>query len=137
MRANVERNQVLHEHAVILSIEVKPVPRVPVAHRLVVDGLGHSDDGIVHVTARLGYMDEPNVPEVLRLLQTAEIECPVKVEQAAYFLSTIELCCGDAPTMARWRKRLFLATSRITADDAEHFCLPRDQRVIMGSHIDL
>jgi KUP system potassium uptake protein len=39
--------------------------------------------------------------------------------------------------MSRWRKDIFLATSRITADAAEHFRLPREQTVIMGSRIEL
>jgi KUP system potassium uptake protein len=39
--------------------------------------------------------------------------------------------------MSRWRKRLFLATSQITADAAEYFQLPRERTVIMGSRIDL
>ena len=39
--------------------------------------------------------------------------------------------------MSRWRKRLFLATSRITADAAEYFGLPRDRTVIMGSRIEV
>ena len=50
----------------ILSIETLPVPHVPAAERLVLDDLGYTDDGITHVTARFGYMDEPNVPGVLR-----------------------------------------------------------------------
>ena len=37
--------------------------------------------------------------------------------------------------MTRWRKRLFLATSHITADAAEYFGLPRERTVIMGSRI--
>jgi KUP system potassium uptake protein len=37
--------------------------------------------------------------------------------------------------MTRWRKRLFVATSRITADAAEYFGLPRQRTVIMGSQI--
>ena len=41
MRANVERNHVLHEHVVIVSIETQPVPYVPTAERLVIDDLGY------------------------------------------------------------------------------------------------
>jgi len=134
MRANVEHNRVLHEHVVIVSIETKPVPRVPMADRLVIDDLGYTDDGITHVSARFGYMDSPDVPGVPRLLETAEIECPIEVDTASYFLSTIELRRGEAPTMARWRKQLFLATAGITAD---YFGLPRDRTVIMGSHVEV
>ncbi|MDA0164457.1 potassium transporter Kup [Solirubrobacter ginsenosidimutans] len=137
MRANVERNHVLHEHVVIVSIETQTVPYVPATERLVIDDLGYTDDGILHVSARFGYMDDPNVPDVLRQLESAEIESPIEVDDANYFLSTIELRAGDAPGLARWRKRLFIATSGITADAAEYFGLPRDRTVIMGSHVDV
>jgi KUP system potassium uptake protein len=39
--------------------------------------------------------------------------------------------------MAPWAKRLFIATSYITADAAEYFGLPRDRTVIMGSQIEV
>ena len=83
-------------------------------------------------------MDEPNIPELMRLLRAAKIESPLDIdEDISYFLSTIELRRGDAPGMSRWRKRLFVATSHITADAAEYFRLPRDRTVIMGSRIEL
>jgi KUP system potassium uptake protein len=61
----------------------------------------------------------------------------LEVDTASYFLSKIELRAGDARTLPRWRKRLVLATSRITSDAADYFDLPRDQTVIMGSHIEV
>ena len=136
MRANVEHNHILHETVVILSIETAPVPHVPPGKRLDVDDLGYDDDGIVHVSARLGYMDEPNVPYLMQLLRESDFPHPLDGE-ISYFLSTIELHRGEAPGMNPWRKRLFLATSRITADAAEYFHLPRDRTVIMGSRIEL
>jgi KUP system potassium uptake protein len=98
MRATVEHYRVLHEHVVIMSIETQPVPRVPTDDRLVIDHLGYTDDAITHVKARFGNMDVPNVPDVLRLVETAEIECPIEVDTASYFVSTIELRRGAAPT---------------------------------------
>ncbi|WP_411978660.1 potassium transporter Kup [Streptomyces sp. N50] len=137
MRANAELNHVRHEQVVILSIETEPVPRVPADRRIVVDGLGYADDGIIHVTARFGYMETPDVPATLAMLDPADTEGPLLLDQASYFLSTIELRRGPAPTMAPWRKRLFIATSHITADAAEHFGLPRDRTIIMGWHIEV
>ena len=52
-------------------------------------------------------------------------------------MSRIELVKGNTPGMSRWRKRLFIATSRITADAAEYFQLPRERTLIMGSRIEL
>jgi KUP system potassium uptake protein len=137
MRANAEHNHVLHEHVVIMAIETMPVPRVPEAQRLEVDGLGHTGDGIVHVSARFGYTETPDIPATLRLLDPGQTEGPISIDEASYFLSKMELKRGPAPTMAGWRKRLFIATSYITADAAEYFGLPRDRTVIMGSRIDV
>jgi KUP system potassium uptake protein len=137
MRANVEHNRVLQQHVVIMSINTLPVPRVPDTERTEIDKLGYAEDGIVHVTAFFGYMDAPNIPDVLRLLDPAETEGPIAVDSASYFLSKIELTMGTAPTMATWRKRLFIATSYITADAAEYFGLPGERTVIMGSRIDV
>lgn len=137
MRANVEHNHVLHERAVILSIAVSPSPRVPTEERLLLDDLGHHDDGLVFAEARFGYMDRPDVPAALRLLEHDELDGPIDPDEVTYFLSTIELYRGDAPTMAAWRKGLFLATAQIAADAADYFNLPRERTVIMGSRIDV
>jgi KUP system potassium uptake protein len=137
LRANVQHNQVLHEQILIMSIETLPVPHVPDERRIEIDDLGHSGDGIIHVSARFGYMDTPDVPAALRLLDPDHTEGQVALDEASYFLSKIELKKGTAPTMATWRKRLFIATSYITADAAEHLGLPRDRTVIMGSQIDV
>ncbi|MET7400967.1 potassium transporter Kup [Dactylosporangium sp. NPDC005572] len=137
LRDNVEHNHVRHDHVIIMSIETEPVPRVAPADRLVSDDLGYADDGIVHVSVRFGYVERPDVPAALRLLKPEATEGELQLDQVSYFLSKIELRAGPDPALAPWRKRLFIATSLITADAAEHFNLPRDRTVIMGSHIEV
>ena len=83
-------------------------------------------------------METPNVPRALAPARPARRpKARSTLDDASYFLSKLELTTGDAPTMARWRKRLFIATSYITADAAEYFGLPRDRTVIMGSRIEV
>ncbi len=137
LRANVEHNHVRHEHVVVLSIDTLPVPRLADDQRIEVDHLGYAGDGITHVTARYGYMETPDVPALLAMLDSELTEGEISVDEASYFLSKIELVRGTSPTMAPWRKRLFIATSYITADAAEYFSLPRDRTVIMGSRIEV
>jgi K+ transporter len=72
------------------------VPRVADTERANVDALGYADDGIVHVTANFGYMETPNVPHVLRLLDPSQTEGRIAVDGANYFLSNIELVMGTA-----------------------------------------
>jgi KUP system potassium uptake protein len=136
LRASVEHNHIRHEHVVILSLVTEPVPRIAAGERVTVDDLGH-EDGIFHVTARYGYMETPDVPAMLASIDPALTEGDLQLDQASYFLSKIDLRAGSEPTMARWRKRLFVATSYVSADAAEHFGLPRDRTLILGAHIDI
>lgn len=39
--------------------------------------------------------------------------------------------------MVPWRKRLFIATSLVTADAAGYFILPSDRTVIVGSRMEV
>jgi KUP system potassium uptake protein len=87
MRANVEHNHALHEHVVVLSIETCPCPTSPRTSASKVSDLGFRDDGISHVTARFGFQETPNVPEVLRDADERGLECPLEVDEASYFLS--------------------------------------------------
>ena len=80
-----------HQHVVILSIDTLPVPRDPDADRIEIDDLGYGGGVIVHVGARFGYMETPDVPRALRLLDPGESEGLVDADRASYLLSKIEL----------------------------------------------
>ncbi|MCX6486565.1 MAG: KUP/HAK/KT family potassium transporter [Mycobacterium sp.] len=136
MRANVDRIHVLQEHVLIVSVETQPVPRVPDAERVTVEDLGYPDHGIFYVVVRVGYMERPDVPAALRLVDPALAAGPIDVDHATYFLSDVNLRVGPEPTMAAWRKRLFVAISRMTSD-AEYFGLPMDRTIIIGARIEI
>ncbi|NUR29030.1 MAG: potassium transporter Kup [Catenulispora sp.] len=138
LRANVEHNHTLHKRVVILSLVVEKVPHIPESERLVFDDLGHSDDGIVHLTARLGFQDEPDVPRIMRQAVAdpgaGEIH-GLDLDQVSYFLSRISIVRTDAKGMRSWRKRLFLAIAHNAASPVDYFRLPADRSVIMGAHV--
>ncbi len=139
LRLNVAHNRVLHERAVILSITTLTVPHAGPAE-LTVERLDGA--GIVHVGVSLGYMDNPDVPAILRSLgPTAAVghhtDDGADSAAVSYFLSKLELRAGKEPTMAHWRKRLFIATSLVAHDAAEHFGLPSERTVFLGSRIEI
>jgi KUP system potassium uptake protein len=137
LRANVEHNHVLPEQVVIVTIDVLPIPRASDSERVEVDSLGYADDGIIHVTARFGYMETPDVQHALRVLEPTKTEGSISIDDASYFLSKIQLIKGETRTMPAWRTNLFIATSYLSADAAEFFCLPQDRTLIMGSRIEV
>jgi KUP system potassium uptake protein len=139
LRANVEHNHALQDRVVILTIETLRMPYVTEEReRIVVDDLGHGDDGIVHVSARFGYLEEPDVPGALGLAcgraLSPELD-GIDVADVTYFVSRITIVRTDAPGMARWRKRLFVAIAKNAASPVEYFRLPIERTVTMGSHI--
>jgi KUP system potassium uptake protein len=138
LRANVEHNHTLHKTVVILSMMVEKVPHIPDAERLVFDDLGHSDDGIIHLTARLGFQDEPDVPRILRQAvahpDAGEI-AGIDPDEVSYFLSRIAIVRTGAKGMQAWRKRLFLTIAHNAASPVDYFGLPADRCVIMGAHV--
>ncbi|MCB0932480.1 MAG: KUP/HAK/KT family potassium transporter [Mycobacterium sp.] len=137
LRASVDRVHVLQEHVVIITVETLPVPRVSDADRVTVGDLGNIEgDGIVYVVARCGYMERPDVPHALRLVDPAETEGAAGPDEAVFFVSNLNLSVGPEPNMAAWRKRLFIAISRMTSD-VEYFGLPADRTLIIGARIEL
>jgi len=135
MRANVAYNHVLSKHVLIVSVVTETVPRIDDADRVSIEDLGAGGDGIIGVVARYGYLEQVNVPNALRLLDPAETNGPIELDKATYFLSRVQLTQGDQPTMASWRKRLFIATTVLSSDAAGRFGLPQDRTVIVGSRL--
>jgi KUP system potassium uptake protein len=136
MRACVDRLHALHEHAIILSLDTLPVPRISPADRLEIDDLRFRDDGITFVRAKYGYAEHSDVPALVSQIAEANVERRVDARDTSFYLSKMELRASDRPGMSRWRKRLFLATASISAEPADYFQLPRDRTIMVGGEIE-
>jgi KUP system potassium uptake protein len=138
LRANVEHNHVIHQHVIIICIDVERVPHIPRSERLAADKLGHPHDGITGLLARFGFQDDPNIPAVLRLAAKQDLlEGEVDLKQVSYFLSQITIVPTKSRDMAMWRKKLFLFLSHNAANPTTYFKLPDERTVTMGERIDL
>jgi KUP system potassium uptake protein len=137
LRENVDHNHVVHESVVIVSVHTERVPHVHRDRRVKIDELGYADDGIVHVAISFGFQDDQDVPAALAQASGDALESQIDVAHATYFVSHMTLVRGDAPGLARWRKRLFIALSRTSTSPVEFFGLPEHRIVTMGSYIEL
>ncbi|HEY6760939.1 MAG TPA: potassium transporter Kup [Baekduia sp.] len=136
LRANFEHDNVVHESVVIVSVVVERVPHIREVQRASVDDLGYADDGIVHVTARYGFMDNIDIPRMLR--RTAKkMEGDFDLHDVSYFISRITIVPTKSRGMALWRKRLFVLLARNAANPAAYFGLPDDRTVVVGSIVEL
>jgi KUP system potassium uptake protein len=137
LHASLEHTHALHESIVIISIETTRTPYVDEADQLVVDHLGYEDDGISHLTAKVGFQEAINVPHLFALACTRGLEGNAREEDAVYILSQMTLRPTDGPGMSLWRKRLYVALARNAVSAADYFHLPADRTVTLGSAIDL
>jgi KUP system potassium uptake protein len=138
LRANVEHTHSLHEKVVIVSVETVGIPHVDASDRITVELLGRGLVKVIHLTIRVGYQDKPDVPAALVLARVQGLlDRNLDLESASYFVSRIAITPTDDPGMRRWRKRLFIAMARNASSPIEHFGLPSDRTVVMGSQVAL
>ena len=137
LRGAVEFNHAIHEQIVILSIETTRSPFVDDENRLSVDDTGYAGDNIVHLTAKLGFKDTPDVPHLLALAEKQGFDEGIDVAEATYFLSHLEVVPGGPFEMARWRKRIYCVLSRNASSPTDYFCLPANRTITVGSQLAL
>lgn len=138
LRAEVEHNHTLHERVLTVSIENTGVPSVDEYDRFTVEPLGCGRFKVSHVTIRVGYQDDVDVPEALCLCRKhGLLQKNLDLEHASYFISRITVVPTHARTLRRWSKRLFIAMARNAASPIDHFGLPADRTVMVGSQIAL
>ena len=99
---------------------------------------GRRSEEVALLVMRIGYQDEPDVPGALTLCRKRGLlERNLDLEHASYIVSRMTIAATDAPGMNRWGKKIFITMARNAADPIEHFGLPSERTVIMGSRVAL
>jgi KUP system potassium uptake protein len=138
LRANVEHTHTLPEKVVIVRADTVSIPHVETFDRCAAEVLGHGRFKVVHLTARFGYHDTLNIPDVLvQARKQGMLERNLDLEHASYFVSRITITPTDDPEMPTWRRNLFITMARNASSAIDHFGLPGDRTVIMGSQVAL
>ena len=137
LRDNLQYNNVLHEHVVIVSVGAESVPHVGASQQVVVDDLDYTGSDILYLTIRYGFQDKPDVPAALARAAEQGILGDLDMVAGIYFVSEITLVRGDDPGLRPWRKRLFLLLARTSRSPVTSFHLPERRIVTMGSYVEL
>lgn len=129
---NLKHNKVLHERVVLLTILGEEIPYVRTAERLKVQDLGK---GFYRIIGRYGFMEDPNVPELLERAKAEGLE--FKPLETTYFLGRETLIPSQKPGMAKWRTRLFGFMSRNAHRATSYFRIPPNRVVELGAMVEL
>ncbi len=144
---HLKHNKVLHEQVILMSVVTREVPEISGEERVTVEKLEH---GFARVTARYGFMEQPNVPEILQWARQSGIKA--RPNDTTFYLGRerIILSAGGerkpgtrrAPDdavltpMARWRKKLFVVMSRNARSATEFFGIPPNRVVELGAQVE-
>ncbi len=132
---NLSHNKVLHERIVFLTVVIEDVPWLGFDERVEVEALG---EGCWRVTLRFGFKNRTDVAQALTQL------CPshglaFDLMETSFFLSreTIVPLPGDGEGMALWRERVFVALARNAGSVVDHFNLPANRVIELGTRVEI
>src|SRR6185503_5656791 len=113
---HLKHNKVLHEQVILMSVVTLGVPDVHDSERMSVQALSH---GFYRLTARYGFMESPNVPEILSWARSHGVKA--KPNETTFYLGRERIIIADGtiqagtrrapedaklPKMAKWRKKI-------------------------------
>ncbi len=129
---NFKHNKVLHENIIFMAVKTEEIPTVPDDERIDVKSLG---EGFHTVVLRYGFSEEPNIPQALQLLEPYDLERDAN--KITFFLGGLHLMRKKKPTMAGWRRGIFMTLSRNALDASHFYKIPANRVVVMGIQVEV
>jgi KUP system potassium uptake protein len=144
---HLKHNKVLHEQVILMSVVTEDVPEIPAHERIRVEKL---DQGFWRVLAYYGFMETPNVPDMLAAAKRENLRA--KPMDTTFYLGRERIIVAgkgphragtrrappdaNLPRMARWRKKIFVVMSRNARSATEFFGIPPNRVVELGAQVE-
>ncbi len=130
---HVERSRVLQETVILVTVLTANRPLVPEAERFTV---GLSEEGFHRVVINYGFMEEPQVSQVLEAaVQQAQI--PFPGTEVTYYLGRESFVASRRGRMGVVAESIFAFLQRNAVAADRYFGLPYRQVVEIGTQMDL
>lgn len=123
----------LHEHVVALMVTTASVPWVDPGERCT---LRQEAPGFWRVIGRYGFLERPDIPELLRLAKSDG--CPVDFSHVIFFVGIATVIPShDHKGLPAWQEPIFAFMLRNAAHVSDFFKLPRDAVVELGRQTEI
>ncbi|MEK9776019.1 MAG: KUP/HAK/KT family potassium transporter [Quisquiliibacterium sp.] len=127
---NLKHNKVVHETTAFLNVEFDDVPRVPDDERVEVQ---RGVNGIIRLTAHVGYREEPDIRAILRAASRKGVE--MDPEQTSFFTSKPTMVSVSRRGLFGWRRSLFGWMMQNSVSVARYFDLPPNRVIELGAQV--
>ncbi len=130
---HVRNNRSLHQNLIALTASTESVPFVDPAQRIDVGLIG---PGFWRLTARYGFMERPNIPNLLE--QACTQGCDLPINDVTYYVGhETVLHRLDGHGIPTWMEEVFSFMMRNSATVASFFHLPRQGVVEIGRQVEI
>ncbi len=129
---NLSHNKVLHERVVFLTVLIVEQPWVPPAQQVNIVDLGYQ---CYQLNVRLGFKDEPDIPEVLALCGQHGLE--FEMMETSFFIARQTVISTPNHGMAMWREHLFVGMSRNARGAADYYQIPTNRVIELGTQVEI
>jgi len=132
MLHHIKHTNAIHKRVVLISILSTDTPYVSRNERVTLTDLGQ---GFYRILARYGFMQTPNVPEILEHASAKGLE--IDHYSTSFYLGKETIVIGRESRMADWRKKLFIFLSRNAWNVATFFRIPPERVIELGVYIEI
>jgi KUP system potassium uptake protein len=132
LQINFKHNRVLHERIVLLTMATADIPFIPAAERIDMDKL---EQGFYRVTARYGFMETPNVPEILNLCRLKALD--IDPHSASFFIGRETLIPSNKSDLNPLQEKIFLVLFRNASSPIQFFKIPSERVVELGAQFEV
>jgi len=132
LQVNFEHNQVLHERIVLLTISTADIPTIPDQERIDIDQM---NQGFYRITAHYGFMETPNVPQILSLCKLKNLD--INPQSASFFIGRETLIPSNKPDLNPLQEKIFLLMFRNASSPIQYFKVPPERVVELGMQFEI
>jgi KUP system potassium uptake protein len=116
-----------------LTMTAVSTPRVDPDERLT---LKREDDHFWRAEVKVGFMEHPDIPEILASCRAKGAE--IDVDDVTYYVGSVTIVpAKDGKGIPHWQEALFAAMVRNAARMSDYLHLPHDQVVEIGREIEI
>jgi KUP system potassium uptake protein len=129
---NLKHNQVLHEHNMIVRVNVATRPYVANADRITIQKIS---DRFTRIDLEFGYMEEPNVPKALALAR--KMGEKFDIMSTSFFLNRRSFRSAKTHGLPLWQEKLFVGMTKSAADATSFYRLPTNRVIELGQQLSI
>jgi len=129
---NLRHNKVLHSEVALFHFSSERVPRVPNSKKVEFVRL---KDGFTQVVARYGFLEYPNIRQVLELANALGLN--FKPEAISFFLSREKIVADEKTKILPSRKKMFALMARNALSATAYYGLPSGQVIEIGVQVQI